>query len=207
MQPNIDIADVLRRGFNLYKENITTLIVAGLLAMVISVATVGILAGPMAAGLVMITLGLADRKDPKPEVGDLFKGFTFFVPTLVFVILAVVAQLLGQTILKFLPIIGPLISGLYAVSLNTVLMFVIFYIVDRKMDVVAAIQQSFETVKVNFWIFLAINILAGVISALGVIACGIGIVVTAPIGAAILTVVYRDVHPIGTQDSATPTVN
>lgn len=195
MQPNIDIAAALRRGFDLYKENITTLLLATLLAMVIGSVTVGILAGPMFAGLYLIALGLVDKQAPKPEIGDLFKGFNFFVPSLVLFILVVVASLVGQFILGLMPVLGFLLSLLYSFALSTFVMFALPNIVDRKMDVVPAIQASVETVKSNFWLFLGLNIVASVVSSLGMIACFVGVIVTAPLYVTTLAVVYRDLHP------------
>jgi uncharacterized membrane protein len=199
MQPNVDIADALRKGYDLYKENISTLLIATLLAAIISVLSIGILAGPMLAGVTLLTLGLIDRREPKPQIGDIFKGFSFFLPSLVFVILLIVASLAGQFILGLIPVLGFLLSTLFSMALSTVVMFTIFYIVDRKMEVVAAIQQSFDTVKQNFWIFLGLNIVASVVSSLGVIACVIGIIVTLPMYYCTLAVVYRDLHPAASQ--------
>ncbi len=196
MQPNVDIAEALRRGFNLYKENITTLMIATLLAMIISVVTVGILAGPMMAGLILITLRLVDKSDPKPEIGDLFKGFEFFLPSLVYIVLLMVAQFVGKFVLGWFPIIGILLSSLFGMALSASVMFAMYYIVDRKQDVVAAIQQSFELVKKNFWVFLALNLVAGLLSGLGFIACVIGIIVTAPFYVTTISIVYRDLHPV-----------
>lgn len=195
MQPTVDIGNALKRGFDLYKENIATLLIATLLASIISCVTVGILAGPMMAGLTLITLRLVDRQEPKPEIGDLFKGFSFFVPTLVFVILLVVVQLIGSFILGLFPFIGVLLSSLFSMALNTAVLFTMFYIVDRNMDVVAAIQKSFDVVKSNFWIFLGLSIVASVVSMLGIIACVIGVIVTAPMYLTTIAIVYRDLHP------------
>lgn len=195
MQPNIDISDVLRRSFDLYKENITTLLIATFLAFVISLLSVGILAGPMFAGLVLITLGLIDKKQPKPDVGDLFKGFNHFLPALVYVILVFVASFLGQIILGFIPILGIFLPTLFSLALGTVTLFALFYIVEKQMDVVAALQKSYEVVKTNFWIFFAIYIVASVISMLGMIACFIGVFFTAPMYYCMVSVLYRDLHP------------
>ncbi|MBW7908853.1 MAG: hypothetical protein H3C50_08050 [Kiritimatiellae bacterium] len=197
MQPNVDIAEALRQGFNLYKENITTLLLVTLLATVISACTVGILAGPMMAGLALVVLRLIDKTEPKPEVGDLFKGFDFFIPSLVFAILVIVAQLAGRFILFWIPILGYFLGILYSVALSTFLMFTIYLLVDRKLDVVAAIQQSIDLVKKNFWIFLGLNIIVGLVSAIGIFACGIGILVTMPIYATTIGLVYRNLHPAG----------
>ena len=195
MQPNIDIGEALRRGFELYKENITTLMLATLLATIISFVSVFILAGPMFAGVIMLTLALVDKKQPKPDIGAIFKGFDVFLPSLVFMILLLVATFVGQLILGLFPLIGFFTSTLYGMALSTVVMFGLFYIADKGMDVVAAIQKSYEVVKSNFWIFLGLNIVAQVVSSLGVIACIIGIIVTLPMYYCTIAVVYRDLHP------------
>ncbi len=195
MKPNIDIGEALQRGFDLYKENITTLMLATLLASIISFVSLFILAGPMFAGVIMLTLALVDKQQPKPDVGEIFKGFDVFLPSLIFMILLMVAMFAGQVILGLFPLIGFFLSTLYVMALSTVAMFGLFYIADRRMDVVAAIQKSYEVVKSNFWIFLGLNIVAQVVSSLGVIACIMGIIVSMPMYYCAVAVVYRDLHP------------
>ena len=202
MQATVDIGAVLRRGFDLYKENVTTLLVATLLAAVISMVTVGILLGPMMAGLALVTLGLVDKRQPKPEIGELFKGFDFFVPGLVFAILYFVAMMVGSFILGLTPLLAIILPSLYQLALSTFVMFTIYYIVDRKLEVVPAIQASVELVKSNFWIFLGLYIVATFISLMGAVACVIGVIVTAPMSGCMLAVTYRDLHPAGS--SAAP---
>ncbi len=191
----IDIGSVLNRAFELYKQNLTTLMIATFLAGVIAVVSVGVLAGPMAAGLVLVTLALIDKKQPVPAIGDIFKGFDYFVPTLIFAILMFVVMFVGQFILAFIPILGRLLGLALSFGVPTFVMFTIFNIVDRKMEISAAIQASVDVVKVNFWIFLGLYIVASVIAALGVIACVVGVVVTAPMMVCMLAVAYRDLYP------------
>ncbi len=191
----VDIGSVLNRGFDLYKQNISTLLLTTLLGAIIAGVSFGVLAGPMYAGIVWVTLGLLDRKQPAPVIGDLFKGFNYFVPSLVFFILLFVVLFIGQFVLAFLPLIGGLLSIAVAIAVPTLVMFTLFNIVDRNMDVVAAIQASVDVVKANFWIFLGLYIVAAVIASLGAIACFIGMVVTAPMMPCMLAVAYRDLYP------------
>jgi uncharacterized membrane protein len=191
----IDIGSVLNRAFEFYKQNISTLLITTLLGGIIAGASFGILAGPMYAGMVLVTLGLLDKTQPAPVIGDLFKGFNFFVPSLVFCLLLFVVLFVGQVVLVFIPIIGRLLSLALGLGAPTLVMFTMFNIVDRKMDVVPAIQASVDVVKTNFWIFLGLYIVAAVIASLGSIACIIGVVVTAPMMVSMLAVAYRDLHP------------
>ena len=76
-------------------------------------------------------------------------------------------------------------------------MFGLFLIVDRGMEWVPASALSFNTVKSNFWPFFGLSAIAGIIGSLGVIACGIGVVLTIPIQGCILAVAYRDIFGNG----------
>ena len=80
----------IEEGFNLYKENFKTLVLAAIFVVVFSMVTAFILTGPMLAGLALVILGLRDKKVPKPEAGMVFKGFDCFVPAFLFI-----AQLFG----------------------------------------------------------------------------------------------------------------
>ena len=80
----VDLGDWIKDGFDLYKNNFGILVLASLIAIILSGATFGILAGPMCAGMILITLKLHDNADEKAELGDLFRGFTFFLQSFLF---------------------------------------------------------------------------------------------------------------------------
>ena len=81
---NVKFGEWIEKGFNLYKENFGILVLASLIAVIVSAITVGVLAGPMAAGVLLVVFQLHDRKEPKPEVGTLLKGFDFFLNSFLF---------------------------------------------------------------------------------------------------------------------------
>ena len=85
--PQVHLSDWIEKGFKQYKENISIVIPASFIALILSVCSAGILAGPMLSGVLIITLGLLDRREPKPMVSDLFKGFRFFLHSLLFVVI------------------------------------------------------------------------------------------------------------------------
>ena len=185
----VKFGEWFEKGFNLYKENIGTLILASLIALVISAVTVGILAGPMLAGIILITLNLFDKKEPKPQVGSVFKGFDYFLNALLFVIIWAVAVLVVSFLLALIPCIGQVASLLLVYVVQTFLMFW------------PASMESFNIVKTNFWPFLGLSVVTSIIGSIGAIACGLGVAVTAPIQVCILTVAYRDVFS-GAEKSA-----
>ncbi|MBW1788347.1 MAG: hypothetical protein JRK53_17275 [Deltaproteobacteria bacterium] len=189
----VKFGEWFENGFTLYKKNFVVLVLASLIALLVSAATLGILAGPMIAGMLLITLRLHDGEDPKPEVGTLFKGFDYFLNSLLFVVVWGAAVLAASFLLALVPCIGQLAALFVIYAAQTALMFGMFLIVDLGMDFWSASQRSYRVVKTNFWIFLGFAVVAGIIGSIGGIACGIGVAVTAPIQACAFTVAYRDV--------------
>lgn len=198
----VKFGEWIERGFDLYKQNIGTLILAGLIAVVLGSVTVGILAGPMLAGILLITLGLFDNAQPKPEFTTVFRGFDFFLNSLLFILVWGVALFILSFILGLIPCIGQIVSVFAVLAAQALLIFGLFLIVDQHMDFWPASRASFDMIKTNFWPFLGFSIVASIIGSIGAIAFGIGLAVTLPIQACILTVAYRDVF--GRAEEATP---
>ena len=184
----------IESGFNLYKNNFGTLVLASILVVVLSTVTIGILAGPMLAGLALVILALLDKKSPAPDTGAVFKGFNYFLNSLLFVAVWGIFIFIGSIILGVIPLIGQLASIFFVYAAQAFLMFAMFLIVDQQMDFWPASMESINTVKTNFWPFFGISTVAGIIGSLGAIAFGIGIVLTLPIQGCILAVAYRDVY-------------
>jgi len=189
----VKFGEWMENGFNLYKNNFVILVLASLVAGVLSVVTMFILAGPMFAGFLLITIALFDKQEPKPEVGDLFKGFDFFLNSFLFVFVWGIALVVVSFLLGLVPCIGQLAALFVIYAAQAFLMFGLFLIVDKNMEFWPASMESINKVKTNFWPFLALSIVSSIIGSIGAIACGIGVVVTAPIQACILTVAYRDI--------------
>ena len=74
----------IEEGFNLYKDNFGPLVLASLLAILLSSVSFGILTGPMMAGLVLVALDIVDRKQPQPSGGEIFRGFDYFLNSFLF---------------------------------------------------------------------------------------------------------------------------
>ncbi len=190
---DVKFGEWIEKGFNLYKENFGILVLASLIAVIVSAITVGILAGPMAAGVLLIIFQLVDRKEPKPEVGTLFRGFDFFLHSFLFFVIWGIAVFIASLILGLVPCIGQLASLFVVFVAHALLMFGLFLIVDRKMEFWPASVESFNMVKRNFWPFLGFSIVSNLIGSIGAVACGIGVVFTLPIQVCILTVAYREI--------------
>lgn len=193
----VRFGDWIEGGFNLFKENVGLLILSSLVVVILSSVTVGILAGPMMGGLMIITLRLYDKGEPKPEFGHVFKGFNYFLHTFLFVLVWGVLLFVASLILSLIPCIGQLASLFVVFVAEALLLFGLFLIVDRRMEFWQASIESYTRVKSNFWPFLGFTVLASIIGSIGFIICGIGIIVTLPIQVCILTVAYREVFGDG----------
>jgi len=192
---DVKFGEWIQQGWELYKANVGIWIVASLLAIIISGATVGILSGPMMAGLTWMALCMVDRKEPKPQIGDVFKGFDYFLQSFLFYLVWGIIML-AISLVSLIPCVGTLVVIVVSITLHTALMFGLFLIVDKKMDFWPASMLSLNVVKPNFFPFLGLLVVAMLIGHVGAIACGIGVIVTMPITVCILAVAYRNVFGV-----------
>jgi hypothetical protein len=190
---DVKIGKWLEDGFALYKNNFKTLVLAAIIGLVLSTVSIGILAGPMIAGLIIITLQLIRKADPKPEAGAVFRGFSYFLNTFLFTVIWGIAILIGSLVVGWFPIIGQLLSLFFVYAAQAFLMFGLYLIVDKQMNFWPASQESIQTVKTNFWPFFGLAAIASIIGSIGALAFGIGVVLTIPIQICILTVTYQEI--------------
>lgn len=189
----VKFGEWIERGFHLYKQNFMLLFLTSLVGGILSVATLFVLGGPMMAGTILICLKLHDRESPRPEIGTLFRGFDFFLQSTLFLGVWGLGLFVAQGLLLVVPLLGQLAGLCLAMAAWTFLMFGMFLIVDKKMDFWPASMESFAVVKTNFWPFLGLSLIAGIIGSIGAIFCGIGAALTMPVYYCTLTVAYREV--------------
>ncbi|MBF0528187.1 MAG: hypothetical protein HQK55_02720 [Deltaproteobacteria bacterium] len=189
----VNIGGWIQGGISLYKENLPVLVLASLVAVGLSVVTGAILAGPMMAGLVYIALALYDQQTPKPQVGDVFKGFRYFLNSFLFVLVWGLGTTVASAILHVIPIIGQLAGMILSLLVPAVLMFSLFLIVERDTPFWPASMESIAVVRTNFWPFVGFGVLLTIISSIGALAFGVGIIFTLPLALCINVVAYREV--------------
>jgi len=162
-----------------------------LMALVFSLLSgVPLIQGALIAGFHVFTIKkLMGRRT---EFGDLFKGFNFFVPTLVASLLIGIFTFAG-TLLCIIP--GLVVAAVYK--------FTYLFILDKKMDFWPAMQASHEVVKNDYFGFTMFLLLAFLVNLLGVLCCIVGLFVTIPVTFAAITVAYKEIVGFepGTADS------
>ncbi len=199
----VKFGEWLGQGFDLFKENIGQLILVSLVAQLLTGVSFGILAGPMMAGVVLVTLKLVDKQG-KPDVSTLFEGFGYFLQSLLFLLvwgaIMLVAYLLAlATCGVLVPVIS--VGGLFVGAL---IMFAPYLIVEKKMAFWPASMASWAMVKPNIWPLLGYFLVVSMIGSAGSAVCGIGVIVTMPIAWCMYAVAYRELTAGGTAPAPEP---
>lgn len=146
--------------------------------MAIFVIVICALASVIQAGLIMMGLK-SSRKEPA-DSGDVFFALKAPLPFLMAGAIIGLAVAIGSICIA---------PGLIVAGLT---MFTYPLMVDQKMAPIDAIKTSIETLK-SQWLMATIFILvAGLVSAIGAVACGVGIFFTLPIGLVAVALCYRD---------------
>jgi hypothetical protein len=172
---SLDIGLAFKRAWGLFVKDIAPLLIGAIIAGVLSILTVGILAGPLLAGLYGMVIGRV--RDGRPaHVGDVFAGFdrfwSYFGAALVLVVLIGLASL---------TIVGGFL-------LATIWIYVFPLMVDRRMGISEAMSTSKDMVmKSGFWEHLALVIVGFVIAA---VANGALAIITTPFLIVVVAAAY-----------------
>jgi len=165
-------------GWTIVKADLGNYIVISLLFALLS--GVPLIQGPLIAGFHIFTMKKLMGRTA--EFGDLFKGFNFFVPTLVASLLIGLFTFAG-TLLCIIP--GLVVAAMYK--------FTYLFIVDKRMDFWPAMQASHAVVKNDYFGFTMFLILAFLVNLLGLLCCFVGLLVTIPLTFAAITVAYKEI--------------
>ena len=152
-RPRLDVGQAFKGGWNAFTADIVPLLVGTLIAGLLSIVTLGILAGPLTAGLYNMVIGRV--RDGRPaQIGDVFSCMNRFWGFLWAAIVLVVLIALAS-----LTIVG-------GVLLATIWIYVFPFMVDRKMGLTEAMSASYHQVVDNgFWEHLALLIIFAAVSA------------------------------------------
>jgi len=151
----IDLGAAFKHGWRLFLKDIVALLVATVVATALSIVTLGILAGPLYAGLHKMVVGRV-REGVRPAWDDVFEGlgrFWAYLGAALFLVIVV-----G---LAWITIVG-------GVLLGTIWIYVFPLMVDKGMGFGEALGTSYRMVRENgFWEHLVLVILFAVIGSIG----------------------------------------
>ena len=165
-------------GFDLVKKDLGNYILISLIFFLLN--GVPLIQGALIAGFHIFTMKKLMGRNA--EFGDLFKGFNFFVPTLVASLLIGIFTFAG-TLLCIIP--GLVVAAMYK--------FTYLFIVDKRMDFWPAMQASHAVVKRDYAGFTLFLILMALVNILGALCCIVGLLVSIPVTFAAITVAYKEI--------------
>lgn len=199
----MDIGKAFTDAWNIYLKNFWTIFLANLVAVLLSIITLGILFPPLSIGLQSLFLK-AKRGEPF-VLHDIFGPMARFWPLtgatayyFLVILMAILLPCLGVLALLIWPgwmtgLAAFLAIVLFFLSFGwmTWYLFMFLLIYDKKMRVSEAMAASKALVrKNNVWLHLLLLLLSGIVSQLGSNVFYIGVLFTAPLGAGALACAY-----------------
>lgn len=194
----LDIGKEFGRGWNLFSANMSVLIVAALIGLILSVVSCGVLSGPMTAGLVLMVKRLKDNEAVKPQAGDIFKGFDYFVQSILFFLIFILCSIVLVSVLGWVPVLGQLACFAIALFAGAMMLWGILYVVYEKMTAIDALKKLIQGIGSGSLIMpLVFGLLASLLWQAGALACVVGLIFTYPFSICCVVSAYETVSNAG----------
>ena len=200
----MELGVYVSKAWDLMKANALLLIVTYLIvAIIMNIPLVGlIIGGPVMFGFFRI---VQKRYKGEPaEIGQVFDGFkTDFSKGLVTFLLMIavgfcvaIPVVIAIIILSFVPVCGTLLGILIYIAailaIWTALYFVFPITALSEVAPVDAIKKGFKFMTANIGPMILLGLVTTLIGMAGTIACGIGVLFTAPMAMAIVVIAYNE---------------
>ena len=169
----------ISEGWALVQADLGMFAVLTLIVAVIGSVVPVVLTGPMAVGFHIAVL--RKQRTGKLELEDCFKGFDYFVPSLVASLLISIFVTLGT--------LACIVPGLI---LHAMYLFTYLFILDKRLDFWPAMQASANLAKTDLVAFSMFALALIGLNLAGALLCGVGLLITLPISVAAVTAAYRD---------------
>ncbi len=183
-QQSEDFGAALGTVFNLWKNNLSDLIVITLVFILvcwIPIANIGFIAG-YTRSLIKVSRGRG-----RAQVGDLFNAWDCFGNLFVYLLLYVIAAV----ILHFVPVIGSLAS----IILGFLVIPGMYVIIDKNLGFIDAGKWGVESIQADFLNWFLAYLVGHVIIFAGFILLFIGVILSAPLGSLLVIQQYERVKP------------
>lgn len=178
----LSIENVLQVGFNLFRKSPGVFIIYSIIGIVALSNPISglLLGGPVITGYYIVSQLISN--DRPVELPDFFKSFDKYIPLLILNLFVALVVFLGFLLL--------IIPGIYfAVSYLFAHFFVWYYDVDPT----EAASLSRKTVSGNFGQILLLCLVLGGINLLGVLAFGVGVLLTLPFTYCVVYAAFDDI--------------
>jgi uncharacterized membrane protein len=166
-------------GWEMVKADLGNFALLSLVFVLVNSVASIVTQGPLQVGMHLFCMKKLFRKST--DIGNLFKGFDFFLPAFV------AALLIG--VFTFVGLLICIIPGLVVASMYK---FTYLFIMDKRMDFWPAMEASHSVVKNDYFGFTLFLITMGLINILGFLCCIVGLLVTIPLSIAAITIAYQE---------------
>jgi len=163
-------------GFS-YSYSATSLGPASIAVLVLGYLVLLVVAAAISSAQYVGLLGIADGQPT--TIGSFFKP-RYIGPMILLTLIVGVLVAIGYV----LCVIPGLIVALFAIFAHAVL-------VDRGLSPIDSLKASIEIVKANVGQVILVWLVAGLIGIAGALACGVGVLVSAPLASLMLVYTYR----------------
>ena len=175
------VQETLAEAWSLFTNDFVLYVVAGLLMIVVSIVTLGVLSGPMTVGFVQLVERRRRGETCSPT--DVFDGFQRFGASLI------ASFLVGLGIF-----VGVLLFVIPGILFGCAMAFTFQAIAINDESATGAMARSFEVIKQNPGISIVLLIIVLVLSGLGG-AVLFGTLLTLPFSLILMTLAYDRLDP------------
>jgi hypothetical protein len=232
-QTSVHIGVWVRRGWALFRNNMTTLVILLLLFValfiaptffaakllkthhlglrLLSVVVSVTIAGPLEIGFYRLILSMVDNRQPLTPgetFGCVLRGFESFPAIFLLQSMRLVAhggmEWLTESCLPHFPAL--LLQCLWVFVVDTVWLFAACLIADQRSSFSHALGASFQVVRRSFFHYALFNVVLNLILFAGTLACCIGLLFAGPLVLCIIAVAYGDVFNRSAGDLIRPPV-
>jgi uncharacterized membrane protein len=167
-------------GWAMVTADLGNFALLGLIFVLINSVCSIVTQGPLQTGLhLFCAKKLYGRR---AELGDMFKGFDYFLASFV------AALLIGVFVFA-----GSLLCVIPGLIVAAALKFTYLFILDKKMEFWPAMEASHNAVKGDYFGFTIFLIALACVNILGFLACIVGLLITIPLTVAAITIAYSEV--------------
>jgi uncharacterized membrane protein len=181
----INLGNWISRAWDLLTDDLGAFVILGFIwSIIVGVASgtvigVFLVLGPLTVGLFIVVFDKIRGKSV--NIGDIAKGFHFFVASVLASILVLVFWGFG---FMFCVIPAFIVAGLY--------IFTLPFIADKKLDFWEAMEASRKLAKDHLFEMILFSIILGLINFAGLLLCVVGLVFTIPLTVAAISIAYDD---------------
>lgn len=191
--PNLGVA--FSSGWDVYKNNFGPLFLGMLIVCLLGAVTCGICAAPLICGLFMMILKFLRNSEPKPTAGNVMDGFQKFGAAFLSVLVIGIISFAVEAIVCQIPFVGIVLSYIISVAMSAASTWSLLLVADKNATFGEAIGTSVQLMtKGPFWGFVLVSFVAGIVGALGIVACGIGVLFTMPLAMCIMVAAYEEAY-------------